>query len=205
MSDVEAGRGQPDASQARKESFASQIEEIDHLTRLIDQILTLARAEAGQIRLTVAPVDLGELASSLVGQLEPIADARAIELRCERSDPVVVQGDPSWLKRLLLNLLDNALKYTPADGRVTVRVWREGTAARIDVRDTGVGLSAGDAQQVFERFSRADPARSPSVEGAGLGLSLVQWIVAQHRGTVAVQSQPGEGSTFTVTLPIAAS
>jgi heavy metal sensor kinase len=202
--EIELALRAPDASQAQKESFASQIEEIDHLTRLIDQILTLARAEAGQIPLTVAPVDLGELASSLVGQLEPIADARAIELRCERSDPVVVQGDPSWLKRLLLNLLDNALKYTPADGRVTVRVWREGTAARIDVRDTGVGLSAGDAQQVFERFFRADPARSPSVEGAGLGLSLVQWIVAQHRGTVAVQSQPGEGSTFTVTLPIAA-
>ena len=83
-----------------------------------------------------------------------------------------------------------------------MRVTREGDAARIDVQDTGVGLSPADAQQVFERFFRADPARSSSTAGAGLGLSLVQWIAAQHRGTVTVQSRLGEGSTFTVTLPL---
>ncbi len=82
-----------------------------------------------------------------------------------------------------------------------MRVTREGDTARIDVQDTGIGLSAEDAQQVFERFFRADPARSSATEGAGLGLSLVQWIAEQHRGTVAVQSRLGEGSTFTVTLP----
>jgi len=189
-------------SRPQKDTYASQIEEIDRLTRLIDQVLTLARAEAGQIRLSFAPVDLGDLADSLVDELEPIAEAHAIELRGERVEAVVIDGDATWLQRLLLNLLDNALKYTPAHGRVAVRVSRDGDTARIEVRDTGVGLSPDDAQQVFEQFFRVDPARSSSIPGAGLGLTLVQWIAAQHRGTVTVQSRLGEGSTFTVTLPI---
>jgi signal transduction histidine kinase len=178
------------------------MEEIDRLTRLIDHILTLARAESGQIRLTQGPINLTDLAASLVEQLEPIAAARSIELRWVPSDAVVVNGDAGWLQRLLLNLVDNAIKFTKANGRVVVRVTREGNDARVEVQDTGVGLSPADAQQVFERFFRADPARSSSTEGAGLGLSLVRWIAAQHHGTVAVQSRFGEGSMFTITLPI---
>lgn len=200
--EIELALREPGISPARQDAYGSQIEEIDHLTRLIDQILTLARAEAGQIRLTVAPVDLGQLAASLVDQLEPLAEARSIDLSCEPADAVIVQGDPAWLKRLLLNLLDNALKYTPAGGRVSVRVSRLGDRARIDVEDTGAGLSPADLPRVFERFFRADPARSSSLPGAGLGLSLVQWIVAQHRGQVTVQSRLGEGSIFSVTLPV---
>ena len=200
--EIELASRTPGASPARRDGLASQMEEIDRLTRLIDHILTLARAESGQIRLTHGPVNLTDSAASLVEQLEPIAAAKSIDLSCEPSDAVVVQGDASWLERLLLNLVDNALKFTRENGRVVVRVTRERDAARIYVRDTGVGLSPADAQQVFERFFRADPARSPSNEGAGLGLSLVQWIAAQHRGTVTVQSRLGEGSTFTVTLPI---
>jgi heavy metal sensor kinase len=200
--EIELASRRPGASPAQRDGLASQMEEIDRLTRLIDHILTLARAESGQIRLTQGPVNLTDLAASLVDQLEPIAAAKSIDLSCARSEAVIVHGDASWLQRLLLNLVDNALKFTRENGRVVVRVTREGDAARIDVRDTGVGLSPADAQQVFERFFRADPARSSSNEGAGLGLSLVQWIAAQHRGTVTVQSRLGEGSTFTVTLPI---
>ena len=199
--EIELALREPGISPARQDAYGSQIEEIDHLTRLIDQILTLARAEAGQIRLTVAPVDLGQLAASLVDQLQPLAEARSIDLSCDPVDAVIVQGDPAWLKRLLLNLLDNALKYTPAGGRVSVRVSRLGDRARIDVQDTGAGLSPADLPRVFERFFRADPARSSSLPGAGLGLNLVQWIVAQHRGQVTVQSRLGQGSTFSVTLP----
>ena len=115
----------------------------------------------------------------------------------------MVDGDAGWLQRLLLNLLDNALKFTGRDGRIVVRVTRQGDTAKIDVQDTGIGLSAEDARQVFERFFRADPARSSTTPGAGLGLSLVQWIAERHRGAVVVQSRPGEGATFTLTLPIA--
>jgi heavy metal sensor kinase len=204
----------PTASPEQKERFGSQLEEIDRLTRLIDRILTLARAEAGQIKLARAPVDLSELALRLVDQLELIAAAKSIDLRCEPAPaaassaaaaaaaPVVVQGDAGWLERLVLNLVDNAVKFTPEHGRVVIRVAREGDQARIDVEDTGMGLSPEDAQRVFERFFRADASRSSATEGAGLGLSLVQWIAEQHGGGVTVRSRPGEGSTFTVILPI---
>ena len=180
--------------------LASQIEELDRLARLIDQILTLARAESGQIRLTFSPVDVGALAASLVEQLEPVAQARTIGLHCERSGEVLVNGDAGWLQRLLLNLLDNAIKFTKEGGHVVLRVSREAGRARIDVRDTGIGMEPDVTQHVFERFFQADPARS-STDGAGVGLSLVKWIVECHHGSIRVDSRVGEGSTFTVLLP----
>ncbi len=182
-------------------TLASQIEELDRLARLIDQILTLARAESGQIHLTFKPVDVGELAASLVEQLEPVAQARTIDLRCERNGTVMVNGDAGWLQRLLLNLLDNAIKFTREGGHVVLRVSREAGRARIDVRDTGIGMAPDVTPHVFERFFQADPARSSGNDGAGVGLSLVKWIVDCHEGTIAVQSRVGEGSTFTVKLP----
>jgi heavy metal sensor kinase len=182
-------------------TFASQIEEIDRLTRLIDHVLTLARAESGQIPLTFRHVKLGELAASLVDQLEPVAHARAIDLRCEPLPSVAATGDAGWLERLLLNLLDNAMKFTPEGGRVVVRVSRAGDRARLEVVDTGIGMTPAVAAHVFERFYQADPSRSSASGGAGLGLSLVKWIVDRHHGTITVTSQPDQGSTFTVTLP----
>jgi heavy metal sensor kinase len=182
-------------------ALASQIEELDRLARLIDQILTLARAESGQIKLTFAPVDVGALAASLVEQLEPVAQARAIDLRCERNGTVIVNADAGWLQRLLLNLLDNAIKFTREGGHVVLRVSREAGRAQIDVRDTGIGMPPEVTPHVFERFFQADPARSSGNDGAGVGLSLVKWIVDRHEGTIAVHSRVGEGSTFTVRLP----
>jgi heavy metal sensor kinase len=199
---IELSLRSPGISAGQRDRFVSQMEEIDRLTRLIDRVLTLARAESGQVQLTFAPVDLGALAESLVGQLQPMSEARSIDLSCEAAGAVVVDGDAGWLERMLLNLLDNALKYTGPHGRIEVRVSRTRDAARVDVRDTGVGLSPGDAARVFEKFFRADPARSSETEGAGLGLSLVDWIAARHGGSVTVSSRLGEGSTFTVTLPL---
>jgi heavy metal sensor kinase len=193
-------RGAPTDEQRR--ALASQIEELDKLKRLIDHLLTLARAEAGQIPLTFTPVNLSALAASLVDQLEPVAQARTIDLRCEHSGAVMVDGDAGWLQRLLLNLLDNAMKFTGEGGRVVLRVANEDGRARIDVRDTGIGMSAQDAGHAFDRFYQADPSRSAPHEGVGLGLSLVKWIVDRHHGTIAVDSRLGEGSTFTVTLPV---
>ncbi len=197
------------SSPVQRDAFGSQLEEIDRLTRLIDQILTLARAESGQIRIAMAPVDLGDLAVSIVDQLEPVAAAKSVALRVEPREgsvsPAVVEGDAGWLERLLLNLLDNAIKYTSAGGEIVVRVTREALSVRVAVQDTGAGLSPEDARHVFDRFFRADPARSSSAAGAGLGLSLVQWIARQHHGSVAVQSQLDRGTTFTVTLPSASS
>lgn len=182
--------------------FAGQLEEIDKLKRLIDQLLMLARAEAGQIPLRSDSVDLQALATSLVDQLEPVAQAKGVTLGCERTEPVIVEGDADWLKRLLLNLLDNAIKFTPHGGRIVVGVSRIGEVARLVVEDTGIGISPEAMPRIFDRFFRADPARS-SADGVGLGLSLAKWIVDRHHGRIDVESQRGSGSTFTIHLPLA--
>jgi heavy metal sensor kinase len=189
-------------AEADDHAFVSQIEEIDRLRRLIDQILTLSCAENGQIPLAFIPVDLSELARSLVEQLEPVAQANALTLRSESVDKVFVSGDADWLRRLIINLIDNALKFTPPGGAVIVRVSRDVSDARLAVEDTGIGLTTADAQHVFERFFRADPSRSSTTEGAGIGLSLVRWIAERHHGSVTVASRPGRGSTFTLELPL---
>jgi len=189
------------ANHSLRASLASQIEEIDTLRSLIDSILTLARAEAGQIPLAFTPIDIAALAASLVDQLSPVAEARQIALHGDWQDAVFVEGDPGWIERLLLNLMDNAVKFTQPGGDVTVRVRRDGPTARIEVSDTGIGMTPDVMARVFERFYRADPARSSTGSGSGLGLTLVTWIVERHGGRITVQSEPGAGSTFIVTLP----
>ena len=141
------------------------------------------------------------MASAVTEHLEPVAQSRDLHLRCDARGPVSVVGDGGWLERLLLNLLDNAMKFTPKGGSVSLSVARDGDRARIDVRDTGIGMPADVIPHIFERFYRADPARSSVREGAGLGLSLVKWIVDRHQGWIQVDSQPGKGSTFTIWLP----
>ena len=191
------------SSEEYRWGLASQLEELDRLARLINQILTLARAEAGEIPLARTRVDLAALGVAVVEQLEPVAQAAEVELACEAPNEVMVIGDAGWLERLLLNLLDNAIKFTPARGRISVRVSREYGAARLDVRDTGVGIATDALPHLFERFYRVDPARSRPTVGAGLGLALAKWIADRHGATIAVASRPGEGSTFTVCLPLA--
>jgi len=201
--DIELAMLEPGADEEVRRRLAGQLEEIDRLKGLIDRILLLARAEAGEIPLTIGTVDLGALAVSLVEQLEPVARAKGLVLRCEHADAVTVPGDADWLKRLVLNLLDNAIKFTPAGGHVVVTVSREGTGARLAVRDTGIGIDPAVAPHIFEHFFRADPARTSGVEGAGLGLSLAKWVVDRHHGRIEVQSQPGHGSIFTALFPLA--
>src|SRR5439155_23334752 len=139
--------------------------EIDKLTRLISQLLTLARAESGEIRLTHHTVDLAALAAAVTEQLELVAEDHDLALRCVVSEPVTVSGDRGWLERLLLNLLDNAMKFTKKGGSVSVSVSRDGDSARVDVSDTGIGMPPDAIPHVFERFYRVDPARSPAVYG----------------------------------------
>jgi heavy metal sensor kinase len=180
---------------------ASQIEEIDKLTRLVNQLLTLARAESGEIRLAHEVVDLAALAVTVTEQLEPVAQSKNVTLECAAAEPVTVTGDGQWLERLLINLLDNAIKYTPSGGDIRVSVSRMNGRARLDVRDTGPGIPTAALPHVFERFYRVDPARSSKTEGSGLGLSLAKWIVDRHHGRIDVSSAPGQGATFAVQLP----
>jgi heavy metal sensor kinase len=192
---------QAQSEQEYRRALTDQLEELDKIGRLVGQLLTLARLEAGEIPLANAPVDLPALAVSVTEQLEVMAQERRVALVTELAEPVVVAGDRAWLERLLLNLIDNALKYTPAGGRVVIAVSREQDRARIEVRDTGVGMTPDVLARAFERFYRADAARSPGAHGVGLGLTLVKWIADRHHATIDIRSRPGEGTAVTIRLP----
>ncbi len=187
-------------SAAERERLISQIDEYDRLTRLINQILTLARAEAGEISMARQPVDLSALGSDVVEQMEPVAAARDITMTSTIVPAVIVEGDAGWLERLLLLLIDNAIKFTPKGGRITVALSRANGMATLSIADSGIGIAPEAIPRLFERFYRADPSRSRQIDGAGLGLALAKWIADRHDAAIDVTSTPGVGSTFTVTL-----
>jgi two-component system phosphate regulon sensor histidine kinase PhoR len=137
----------------------------------------------------------------IVDVLTLLASEKGVSLVLESAPGIVVMGDKEWLERALLNLLDNAIKYTPAGGRVTIRTANEPSGVKIEIEDTGEGIPVDALPRVFERFYRADPARDKAVEGVGLGLSLVKWIVEEHGGAIEAVSQPGDGARFTIVLP----
>ena len=198
--EIELATMKADVGEPFRQSAASQLEELDKLKRLIDQLLTLARAESGQIPLAHERVELGPLVTSVVEQVEAVAEAAGLKLTAEVVDQAAVNGDSGWLERMLLNLLDNAFKFTESGGQVVVRLTADEETAQLEVRDTGVGMTPDVVPHVMERFYRADPARSPSAQGVGLGLSLVKWIVDRHHGTIDIDSQPGRGSSFVVKI-----
>ncbi len=184
-----------------RQVLVSQLEEFDKLTRMINELLILARAEAGEIRLEKKPTDLAAMVRSLAEAMELVAASKDLQLQVDAREPVVVAADAQWLERVVLNLLDNAIKFTPAGGKIDVAASAENGEARLTICDTGVGIPPEALPHIFERFYRADPSRSKQVDGAGLGLALVQWIVREHHGDVRVESEPGRGTRVTVRLP----
>ena len=198
--EAELALGPSSSDEDRRQALTRQIDECDRLTRLINQILMLARAEAGEIPMVAEVVDLGALAVSVVDEIEPVAATRGIAMSSAGSGDVVVNGDAGWLQRLLLILLDNAIKFTGQDGHISVTYSRERDMVRLTVTDTGIGIASDALPHLFERFYRADLARSLENQGAGLGLALAKWIVDRHDGAITVTSRPGQGSSFIVTL-----
>ena len=144
--------------------------------------------------------DPSRVDEAIVEQLEPGAQAQGLALMSDVTAHPAVEGDPAWIERLLLNLLDNSFKFTPDGGTVTVRLSATDQQAQLEVRDTGIGMGPDVVPHVFERFYRGDPARSAGGFGVGLGLSLVKWIVDRHNGTVTASGSPGNGARFTVNL-----
>jgi signal transduction histidine kinase len=184
------------------EQIASLFDETRLLTRLVDDLHDLALADAGQLRLHFAPVILTDLARTAVDQFCPVAEAAGVKLEFATGDNVpVVAGDADRLAQVLRNLLSNALRHTPGGGRVAVSLSGDGTQVHLEVADTGSGISPEDLPHVFDRFYRGDTSRGRPGGGAGLGLAIVRQLVAAHGGQIAVSSLPGEGTTFTVTLP----
>lgn len=183
----------------------SSLEEIDRLNRMIRSLLVLAQADAGEVTPRLEPMDMNELVRDLVEQMQVVAASRGIELRAFTSSPVPLLADPLRMRQMMLNLIDNALKYTPAGGRIEVRVERQQLIAKVRVKDSGVGIGPDDLPHIFERFYRAEKSRTRSgnIDGCGLGLPIVKWVAETHGGSVEVSSLPGQGSDFVVSLPLA--
>lgn len=179
----------------------SCLEEIDRINRLVEGLLLLARADAGALKLDLQPVDLAPLCRQLCTQLQPLAQHHGVELHHTILDSVIVDGDELQLQRMLTNLIDNGIKYTPSAGQVRVSVEQDGKTALLRVEDTGPGFSPEQAVKIFDRFHRAPEARQQHNSGSGLGLSIARSIALAHGGEIWAKSEIGAGSTFTVRLP----
>jgi two-component system phosphate regulon sensor histidine kinase PhoR len=174
----------------------------DRMTRLVDDLLTLSALDSGTRPPATESVDLMRLAGEVTATLKPLAGRKELGLRVEPfRDIPPVRGDRGQLKQVLTNLLDNAIKFTPEKGVIRVSASRAEGWVTVAVQDTGPGIPAEDLPRIFERFYRVDKARSRELGGTGLGLAIVKHIMEAHGGSVAVESRPGEGSTFRFTLP----
>lgn len=193
-----------DDPEATIESKLDQAEavaaELDHLTVLVGDLTTLARADEGRANLMIEPVDLCELAGEVVRDMGALADLLQVRLAWEAGTGRV-KGDRARLRQLLMILVDNSLKYASPGGNVHVRCGTDGGRVELSVTDDGAGISPADQKRIFERFYRADSERTRSKGGTGLGLAIGKWIVEAHGGRISVESQPGKGTTFRVRLP----
>lgn len=185
--------------------LTSNLEEIIRLSRLVEDLLMLARADAGQAILQREPMDLDELCAQMIEYLAPLAEEKEQRLlyRAPETKPLNVNADAQRIKQMLLNLLDNALKYTPTAGTITLTLTAKDQEAVLSVADTGRGIPEEDLPHIFDRFFRHSRSTSDkTVQGFGLGLSIVRWIVHSHGGKISAESVLGKGTKFTVRLPL---
>jgi signal transduction histidine kinase len=186
-----------------RETLGSVLEEVDRLGEIVDGLFALSRLDAGEAPAERVKFDLGELAATTASQMSLLAEDKRVSVSCESAGGVTVEGDRARLKQVVVNLLDNAIKYTPSGGQVRLAVRREAGFAVLEVSDNGIGIPADALPPVFQRFFRVDSSRSREQGGAGLGLSIVKSICSAHGAEVEVSSTPGQGSTFRIRQPLA--
>jgi signal transduction histidine kinase len=172
------------------------------MNHLVERLLALARLDAGVDLLRPQRVDASQLAEECASMVRPLAEARGLELRVHRNGPAPLFADPAKLREVVTNLLHNAIQYNRPNGSIDLTVARKNGALKVEVVDSGIGMSAEARQHIFERFFRADPARSQDGLHAGLGLAIVKGYVDLMGGSIAVESTEGHGSTFRVELPV---
>jgi signal transduction histidine kinase len=185
-----------------RERVASLLEEAVHLSKIVEQLFTLSRLDAGEAQTEWARFDLSELARTTADQMSLLAEDKHIAISCHASRPLLVEGDRVRLKQVVVNLLDNAIKYTPPNGAIQLRVNGGNGHAVLEVEDNGMGIPPHALPHVFDRFFRVDQTRASSSESAGLGLSIVKSICTAHGAEVEVQSAVGNGSRFCVKVPL---
>jgi len=203
--DVERAMSPSSTGTEQAVALEEALQQLTRMADLVDSLLTLARADEGRFDLHREPVALAALAREVVETARLLGEDAGLTIDAPIIEEADVLGDLTRLRQLFLNLVTNAIKYTPRGGRVEITLIRNGDQAVLVVLDSGIGIAAADLPYIFERFWRADRVRSRASErgGFGLGLAICQWIAQAHGGTLAVQSRLGRGSTFTVTLPIA--
>jgi heavy metal sensor kinase len=179
----------------------SILEEAERLTQIIEGLLMISRLDAGETQMNKDPVDLSEVVSGTVEQMKLLAEEESLSVVCEPSRDVMVEANEIRLRQVVVNLLDNAIKYTPEGGRIVVRVKTEPNWAILEVTDNGIGISQEALPHVFDRFYRSEQVEARKARGTGLGLSMVQSIVEAHGGKVTVESSEDKGSTFRVEFP----
>jgi heavy metal sensor kinase len=192
---------QPRTVEMYKETLQGIEQEVERLIRLSSDLLLLSRLEPRHQDVHLERIDLSDLLAAIAEQIQPLADLQQIQFSTHIVPNLQIQGSPDHLIRLFLNLLDNAVKYTPAQGEVNLTAVVQEDCIQIGVSDTGIGISPEHLPHLFERFYRVDRSRSRTMGGTGLGLAIAQEIVHRHQGAIAVHSQMGQGTTFTVTFP----
>jgi heavy metal sensor kinase len=200
--DVEVALDKHLSPEEYRDLLGSILEECERLTRLIEQLLALAREDAGAGATAFQALDLSALIEQVVEDMRPLAEARGLALLIAVNARLSIAGDESRLRQVFYNLLDNAIKYTPEGGAIAVRAQWADRIPVVTVRDTGIGIPPEHLPHVFDRFYRVDKARSRAQGGTGLGLSIARGIIEAHGGHIELASTPGQGTTCIVTLPL---
>jgi heavy metal sensor kinase len=200
--EIESALREESCSAAQREMLISQLDEIERLTRIVDGLALLAKADAGQLPMKSEPVRLDELVQESVTDAQMLAQPEQVKVQLGKCERVTVLGDRHRLRQLLLNLSENAIKYNHPEGKVNVTLDRRNGVAELRVSNTGPGIDPEKLPRVFDRFYRGDTAHNREIEGCGLGLSIAQWIARAHGGEIAIASRPDVETTVTVKLPI---
>jgi signal transduction histidine kinase len=193
------GIEQPD-----RETMQVMLNQTERLGRLVDQLLDLSKLESGEVALQIEPMPLAPVIDQVLSEFSVGRAVTDVELDAQVPDDLLVEADRERIHQVVFNLVDNAVRFTPPGGAVTIRAWREDDRVGVEVSDTGVGVAPEHLSRLFERFYRADPARSrDDGGGTGIGLAIARSIVEGHGGRIVATSEPGRGATFTFDLPAA--
>jgi heavy metal sensor kinase len=185
-----------------RKSLETISQESTYMSSVIGKLLFLARSDAGKEQLNFEDVDIKELLTGLSTNIEALAQDKGIKFSVDAQESLIVNGDKVKLRQLFINILENAVRYTPADGAVSVSLVKKDENALATISDTGVGIPPEHLPHIFERFYRVDKARSKADGGVGLGLAIAKYIAESHKGTIEVESQVGKGTTFYVSIPL---
>jgi heavy metal sensor kinase len=189
---------------AYRKALATFIEQLDFLTRMIDDLILLSKFDSNEAKLTMIPIKLDRLLINLRDFFKVLAEHKGIELTAGMVERLDVVGDQTRLQQLFTNLIDNAIKFTPSGGHIDIALRKDRGFAKVSIKDTGIGIPTAEFKHIFDRFYQVDKSRGRGrgSGGVGLGLSICQWIAAAHHGTIELESKLGKGSRFVVSLPL---